>query len=112
MLAQTNSWPASGTLALDHSRVDLPAFGPPLPVSYVPIQTRPPPDYKGPPFRFPVPQVCIGERCAPMPVSPYGLENIHGRKGFLFDPASQTLIAIRASFAGIYDPGKETFMPR
>ena len=33
-------------------------------------------------------------------------------EGFLFDPSSQTLIGIRATFAGIYDPGKETFMPR
>lgn len=45
-------------------------------------------------------------------VAPYSLESIHAREGFLFDPASQNLIAIRAVFAGIYDPGESVFAPR
>lgn len=108
---ETNAWPASGTLAPDHSRVDLPAFGPPRPVEYVVIQTRPPPGYSGVPYQYPVPQICLGERCVTMPTTPSSLENIHGRVGYLFDPVSQNLIAIRSLFAGMYDPGKATFMP-
>jgi hypothetical protein len=46
-----------------------------------------------------------------MPATPYELESIHARQGYLFDPVSQTLIAIRAVFAGMYDPGKASFMP-
>jgi hypothetical protein len=111
LVAQTDRWPASGTLAPDHSRVDLPAFGPPLPVDLVAVATKPPPGYVGPPFQFPVPQICLGETCVPLPLRPYERESIFGRQGYLFDPASQTLIAIRATFAGIYDPGKATFMP-
>lgn len=111
LVGQTNNWPASGRLAPDHSRVDLPVFGPPLPVAYVAIRTEPPADYEGPPFKFPVPQVCLGEQCVPMPMSPSGLENVHRREGYLFVPSSQTLIAIRTTFAGIYDPAKATFVP-
>lgn len=111
LVAQTDRWPASGTLAPDHSRVDLPVFGPPLPVALVVVATKPPPGYVGPPFQFPVPQICLGETCVPLPLRPHERESIFGRHGFLFDPASQNLIAIRATFAGIYDPGKVTFMP-
>ena len=110
MVEQTNAWPVSGTLMPDHSRVDLPSFGPPRPVEYVVIQTRPPPGYSGPPYRYPVPQICLGERCVAMPTTPYSLENIFGREGYLFDPVSQNLIALHVTFAGIYDPGKATFM--
>jgi hypothetical protein len=53
LVAQTDRWPASGALARDHSRVDLPAFGPPLPVAMVVIATKPPPGYVGPPFPVP-----------------------------------------------------------
>lgn len=112
LVSQTNGWPASGTLAPDHSRVDLPAFGPALPETYIVIETRPPPGYSGPPFKFPVPQVCLGEKCVPMPVFGSELESIHTRQGYLFDPSSQTLIAIRAVFAGMYDPGKAAFAPQ
>jgi len=111
LVTETNAWPASGTLAPDHSRVDLPAFGAPRPVEYVVIQTRPPPGTSGAPYKYPVPQICLGERCVTMPTTPSSLESIHGRVGYLFDPVSQNLIAIRALFAGMYDPGKATFMP-
>jgi hypothetical protein len=111
LVAETPHWPASGALAPDHSRVDLPAFGPPLPVAYVVVETRRPRDHTGLPFQFPVPQVCLGERCVPMPMGPSDRERVHSREGYLFDPASQTLIAIRSVFAGMYDPGKATFMP-
>ena len=111
LVAETPHWPASGTLAPDHSRVDLPSFGPPLPVAYVVIETRRPRDHSGLPFQFPVPQVCLGERCVPMPMGPSDRERVHSREGFLFDPASQTLIAVRSVYAGMYDPGKASFMP-
>ena len=112
MVEKTDAWPVSGTLMPNHSRVDLPSFGPPRPVEYVVIQTRPPPGYSGPPYQYPVPQICLGERCVAMPTTPYSLENIFGREGYLFDPVSQNLIALYVTFAGIHDPGKATFMPR
>ena len=111
LVSQTNTWPVSGTLAPDHSRVDLPAFGPALPETFIVVETRPPPGYSGPPFKFPVPRVCLGEKCVPIPVFGTEIENIHQRRGFLFDPSSQTLIAICAVFAGVVDPGKAVFMP-
>jgi hypothetical protein len=46
-----------------------------------------------------------------VPLRPYERESIFARQGYLFDPSSQNLIAIRATLAGIYDPGNATFMP-
>ena len=53
LVTQTDAWPASGVLAPDHSRVDLPAFGPPVAVGYVVIETRRPRDTTGPPVSVP-----------------------------------------------------------
>jgi hypothetical protein len=114
LVTETNAWTASGVLAHDHSRVDLPAFGAPLPIAYVAIETQatpPPRDYTGPPRSFPMPQICLAEKCVAMPDGPSARESVHSREAYFFDPAAQRLIAVRAVFAGVYDPGKATFMP-
>ncbi|MEW6450849.1 MAG: hypothetical protein AB1490_09390 [Pseudomonadota bacterium] len=103
LVTETNGWPASGKLAADHTRVDLPAFGPPLPIEYV-ATTR---SQRG----TPVPEICADGRCVTLPVSPTERESVYSRHGAFFDPASQRLILVRAIFAGMVDPGKAIFMP-
>ena len=103
LVKETDAWPASGTLASDHTRVDLPAFGLALPIDYVATTGS----LRG----APVPEVCLGDTCVALPVSPSERESVHTRRGAFFDPASQRLILVRALFAGMLDSGKAVFMP-
>ena len=59
----------------------------------------------------PAPEVCLGDTCVALPVSPSERESVHTRRGAFFDPASQRLILVRALFAGMLDSGKAVFMP-
>lgn len=103
LVAETGAWPASGRLAPDHSRVDLPAFGAAMPVEYVLTS--------GSPRNTPVPDICLAGKCVPLPIFGSERENVHTRHGVFFDPASQRLILVRAVFAGMLDPGKAVFAP-
>jgi len=103
LVTQTDAWPASGKLAPDHSRVDLPAFAAAMPIEYVATT--------GSQRNTPVPEICLDGKCVALPVVGSERENVHTRQGAFFDPASQRLILVRAIFAGRIDPGKAIFMP-